>query len=354
MRPSRSFLLLFLFALPCLMWSAFPMNAHHRSAYRVILISVDGLKSDAITVLGPEKLKNFYRLRKEGAFTGNARSAVDYTLTLPNHTGMITSRLVTGPKGHHWVDNTKEALPGVTLHSNKGHYLHSVFSVAHDHGLRTALFASKTKFSLFNITYNENHGRPDRTGEDNGRDKIDVYEQTPVSEPLVNGLVERMKSEQFDLLMVHIRNPDTVGHGMTWETRKPSLYLRSVKHADRMIGQILESVEKEKGWAGRTFVVVTADHGGLNGTHGHKDTRNPQNFTIPFFVWGPGIPAGADLYRLNRSTRKDPGTRNPRPSMHTLPPIRNAGAGNLCLDLLGLPPIPGSTVNANQDLKTRG
>ncbi|MDF1824687.1 MAG: alkaline phosphatase family protein [Verrucomicrobiales bacterium] len=321
------------------------------SKQSVILISIDGLRPDAILAQGPKRVPAFFRLRREGAFTHNARTAVTQTHTLPNHTGMVTSRLVDGPEGHAWTWNRDPQI-GDTLHRNKGAYLHSMFSVAHDHGLRTALFASKTKFSLFDISWGARYGQPDTVGEDNGRDKIDVYQMKTRSENMVDDLETVMKKENFDLLMVHIRNPDTAGHGFQWKTEIPSIYMAAVKKADELLEDIFDHLEKPH-WKGRTFVVLTADHGGPIGLKDHGNNQNPENFTVPFYVWGPGIPAGADLYALNPETRTDPGITNPLPGEDILPPIRNAGAGNLCLDLLGLPAIPGSTVNAKQDLKAR-
>lgn len=98
--------------------SAFPENPPS-SPQSVILISIDGLRPDAITAHGPESLPALYRLRREGAFTDNARTAVTRTHTLPNHTGMITSRLVAGPDGHAWTWN-KDPKLGDTVHRNKG------------------------------------------------------------------------------------------------------------------------------------------------------------------------------------------------------------------------------------------
>lgn len=361
-------------------------GAHLPHDVSVILISVDGLRPDAVTIHGTRGVPAFYRLRREGAFTDNARTAPDSTNTLPNHVGMITSRLVSGPSGHGWTWN-KDPLIGANLHRNKGEYLESVFSVAHDYGLRTALYASKSKFSLFDLSYDAKNGRPDSIGEDNGRDKIDVFIQETLSESVVDDLEDAMKRESFDFLMVHIRAPDTAGHGFTWTTTRPSFYMDSVKKADELLEDIFEQVEKNKAWRGRTYIVLTADHGGLTGSKVHDAFLERENFTIPFYVWGPGIPAGADLYTLNLQSRKDPGVLNPSgdpaitrpialpaaPSLSglpsppsdlklptlvrppevltstDLPPIRNADAGNLCLSLLGLPPIPGSTVNAKQD-----
>lgn len=323
------------------------------SPVSVILISVDGLRPDAITKLGANTVPNFYRLRREGAFTDNARSAKDYTITLPNHTGMITSRLVTGPEGHSWTINRDTEFPdGITLHKQKGSYLDSVFAVAHDHGFRTALFASKSKFSLFDVSYNSENGADDKIAPDNGRDKIDVFEFKNRSENVVDRLERAMKKGVYDFLMLHVRNPDTAGHVFKWNTQIPSPYMASVRKADELLGDVFEQIEDNAGWNGRTYLVVTADHGGATGEKNHKTATNQENYTIPFYVWGPGIPPGADLYSLNPNSRKDPGTQNPALGEGT-PPIRNAGVGNLCLDLLGLGPITGSTVNAYQDLKVR-
>ncbi len=321
------------------------------SEQSVILVSIDGLRPDAITALGPKRVPAFYRLREEGAITDNARTAITQTHTLPNHTGMVTSRLAAGLKGHGWIWN-KDPLLDDNLHLNRKEYLHSVFSVAHDHGLRTALFASKTKFSLFDVSWGPQNGNLDTVGIDNGRDKIDVYQMRTRSENLIDDLEDVMKKESFDLLMVHIRNPDTAGHGFGWTTEVPSIYMAAVMKADELLDDIFEHLE-EPHWKDRTFLVLTADHGGPVGEKDHGDNKNPENFTIPFYVWGPGIPGGADLYQLNTDSRGDPGRENPFPSPEYLPPIRNADSGNLCLNLLGLPPIPESTVNAKQDLKVR-
>ena len=94
------------------------------------------------------------------------------------------------------------------------------------------------------------------------------------------------------------------------------------------------------------MVVVTSDHGGLG--FSHADATKPVNYTVPFFVWGAGVPAGRDLYALN-SDRKSPGTS--RPTYAAVPqPIRNAEAANLVTELLRLPAVPGSRINTTQTL----
>ena len=113
------------------------------AAQYVVFISADGLGSSYLqSLVDKGEAANFRRFQAEGAWTNNARTDYDWTITLPNHTCMITGRGVEGPAGHNWTKNVDPA-PGETLHSHKGSYIASVFDVVHDDGLRTCLFAGK-------------------------------------------------------------------------------------------------------------------------------------------------------------------------------------------------------------------
>jgi hypothetical protein len=124
-------------------------------------------------------------------------------------------------------------------------------------------------------------------------------------------------------------------------------YLTAVRQTDALIGKVLKTVSSTTESSEHTLVVVTTDHGGSG--HTHSAPALYADYRIPFLVWGPGISPGTDLYVLNR-TYADPGTRRvgyaaPRQ------PIRNGDVGNLVLDALGLPAIPGSELDADQDLE---
>ena len=316
----------------------------------VIQISVDGLRADAIMTLGKTRLPNFFRLRNEGAYTDNARTDVDYTVTLPNHTTQITGRPVTGIAGHNY---TRNVVPGSTtsLHQIKGSYVSSVFDVVHDHGLSTAVFASKSKFVLYEQSYSASNGAVDITGRDDGRNKIDVFEINDDTSELVDNFLSAITISPLNYTFMHLRDPDTAGHTSNWDLRLESNYLNSVIAVDHLIGKILAAIQSSKSLRGRTVLVITADHGGRIGTTTHDPADNRENYTIPFYVWGGNTTAGVDLYALNSGSRVAPGSSQPAYD-RALQPIRNGDAANLSLELLELKANPGSTINAAQDLNT--
>lgn len=311
----------------------------------VIHISVDGLRPDAITRHDPADLPHFYRLRAEGAFTDNARTDVDYGNTLPNHMAQLTGRTVLGDGGHGWTHNHDPA-PGETLHSRKGDYVASVFDVVHDYGHRTGAYTSKSKFVLLDQSYGDAHGAPDRTGADDGSGKIDAFVYEPDTEALVERFVADMEAEPFTYAFLHLRDPDSMGHRWGWRLWGWHPYMRAVRKMDALIGDVLAMVERDSRLAGRTVVIVTSDHGGSG--HGHG-AAVPAHYTIPFYVWGSGVPAD-DLYTLNDGLRQEPGTDQPAfDAPHQ--PIRNGDAANLALALLDLPDVPGSVLSAQIPLR---
>jgi hypothetical protein len=321
----------------------------------VVVISVDGLGGTYMSNLfarvdNTYPIPNFKRLRNEGASTLAAHIDNNNYETLPNHTSIVTARPQLGVNGHAWVSN---ATPHTTIHLNKGSYVASVFDVAHDNGLRTAMYANKTKFSLFDgygsytqgASYNALNGAVDVIGVDNGRDKIDT---TLLSTNLGGLIVDTYVAEQktanpIHYAFLHINEPDSYGHSTGWGS---ATWYSQVTVVDGMVGKIFKLIEQDvPAMKDHTAIILTADHG-TQSTY----VKTADRYSVPFFVWGPGVPAGADLYALNAG-RRQVASIYPMTTYTGLQPIRNAEANNVALQLLGLGPIPGSTFDYAQDLK---
>ncbi len=224
---------------------------------------------------------------RHGASTLNARTLREKTQTLPDHTSMLTGRTATGNQGHGVIVNHD---PGGTVHQAAGHHISSMFTVVHDRGGSTALYASKSKFALFDRSWNARSGGRDRVGTNNGRDKIDRYHHAS-EEQLVDRLVHRLRQRPDSLSFLHLALPDEVGHHDGFGSRQ---YLRAVQRVDALLGRILRTIAHRPALRRHATVILTADHGG-SGT-GHRDPTRRAHFTIPFLVWGAGVADGADLY----------------------------------------------------------
>jgi len=315
----------------------------------VLLVSVDGLRSDALIAV-PDSLPNFDRLRR-GAHTLNARTDPDSTVTLPNHTGMLTSRLYGGPQGHRWIRND-EVKNGETIHGVAGAYIASVFDVAHDRGAWTGMFAGKPKFHLYDDSYDDVRGAEDDVPPDHGRGKIDHSIVEPIPAAMADALVLELTRPDAALkrfFFAHFAAPDLIAHVKGWDVTPGSAYMKAIGEVDAALGRILDAITADARLRDRTAIVLTADHGGGAPWKSHDQPHMWVDYVIPFLVWTGGG-AAEDLYAKNAGARLDPGLGRPRPG-DGAPPVRNSDAGNLVLDLLGMPTIPGSTVNSTQDLR---
>jgi hypothetical protein len=320
----------------------------------LVHISVDGLGAVYLQPYvsnAPAQFPAFRRLQTEGAFTYNARCDFGASETIPNHTSMFTGRPALQPAGfpnttHHGCLNNSP-LPGETYHNSGNQnvsYKASVFDVLHDHGLSTGLFTGKSKLEICNLSYDEENGAEDFILPDHGRDKIDValtgdfsaYYGTDFTTQ-INALMANLESpapNRYNFL--HISEPDLTGHTTGWGNNN---YSNMVRQVDAQLARIFNAVTTNAVLSNRTMLIVTTDHGG-RGLFGHSDPQYRENYTIPFFLWGPGVAPGANLYSYFPN-RADPGT-NRLDYTVTPQPIRNGDSGNLALLLLGLPPVPGS------------
>lgn len=292
----------------------------------VVAISIDGLNPRAITRLGTSRTPALHRLMRTGASTLNARTERELTDTLPNHTGMVTGRRIAAAQGGHGVTWNDDRLRPPTVQAAAGEPVASVFNVVHDAGGGTAFFASKTKFSLWERSW---------------PDAIDSDVIVEANRRLVNKFVTDLTSQTRSFRFLHLSAPDVTGHASGFMS---PAYLDAVAATDSLVGKVMATIASSPSLAGHTAVILTADHGGRGASH--RDPTRPANYVIPFMVWGPGVAAGADLYAIN------PAYTNPQRERTTYAatPVRNGDVANLSLDLLELPGVADSELDAAQDL----
>lgn len=308
----------------------------------VVVVTIDGLRSSAIPELGSTQVPALYRMMRQGSSTLNARTAVEQTRTMPNHSGVFTGRRVLGTFGHQVTFNDDSAR--TDIHTVAGRYIPSMFDVVHDRGGKVRFFASKDKFAFFNRSWDSTRGAEDTLGEDNGPDKIDAYVFRNNPRELVDQVVRTLTRRPAKLTYLHLRWPDSAGHEHGWSSPE---YRSAVRRSSAQVGRMLSTIAGNDSLRGRTALLVTADHGGT-GTD-HSDTSDPDNNVVPFLAWGSGIARGADLYALNPE-RVEPGTERPD-YFDGRPPVRNLDLASLVTTYLGHGQVPGGTAPNTDPLR---
>ena len=194
----------------------------------------------------------------------------------------------------------------------------NIFSMVAESGGKSALYTSKEKFDLLRRSW-----------------PIDRYLYLKRAHMLVPQALEEMSTNDYKFVYLHVRSPDRAGHRAGGA--KNGVYEDAVAEADGYLGDVRMLIESDPKLRGNTAIVLTTDHGFADsGNHG--DEAFQQNFQIPFCSWGPGVKAGGELYDINvpRGVISNP----QRERGHTMKTIRNAYAGVLSADWLGLTPKP--------------
>lgn len=240
--------------------AAMPDPVRGAASNHVIVISVDGLRPDAIERF---RATTMMRLLRDGSGTLTAQTILP-SKTLPSHTSMLTGEDV-DEHGIAW--NTNET-------HDHGHVdVPTVFGLARARGFHTAAFFSKGKFNHLEVPGSLDYSQaPDGNGKwsaDRTASDVERY----------------LASARPNLLFVHFGEPDFAGHVWGWMSW---LYGRGVKKADAGVARVLAAADRAFG-AGAYTVILTADHGGHGRNHGSED---PRDTTIPWITWGKGVQRG--------------------------------------------------------------
>jgi len=232
-----------------------------RVTEHVVLVSIDGLRPDAIASF---KAPTLQRLIDEGSYTLSARTILP-SKTLPSHTSMLTGE---PPERHGILWNTAmEDAPGTIE-------IPTVFGEARNRGYSTAAFFSKAKFSHL-----QRPGTLDYSQAPGG-----WFGRWSAAETL-DDVEKHLATSKPGLLFVHLSDPDTAGHSYGWMSPN---YGRGVLKADVAVARLIRASDTAYG-KGQYTLIVTSDHGGHDKDHG---SDNPLDVTIPWIAWGQGVILG--------------------------------------------------------------
>ena len=301
--------------------------------HQVVVISLDGLNPTAITTLGREGTPTLHKLMRQGASTLNARAEVEQTETLPNHTGMVTGRRIEKRYDGHAVTWNDERLDPRTVQEAADHGVDSIFAIAHRQGLTSALYSAKEKFSLFQRSW------------PSGTNKVLIDADNSA---ITDEAVSDLRRSAYDFTFLHISLPDRAGHAYGWLSPR---YLGAVRQSDQLVGQVTEAIRADTRLSDRVTVIITADHGGPRGERNHIQANRVANYRVPFVMWGAGVARGADLYDLSPELA-DPGTARVGYDARRQP-VRNAYVANAAAEILGIPTVRGSRLDADSQLNWR-
>ena len=220
-------------------------------ASRVLILSIDGLRPDAIS-LAP--MPNLLALMENSAYTLAAQT-IHPSSTLPSHSSMLTG-VCPSKHGVDWNDY---------IPSNGYANGTDLFDLSHAAGLQTVMHVGKEK--LQQITEPAS---------------LDIFTYVNDRDLVVTQRLLDDFPQDFGVMFVHFPLVDGMGHVYGWLSPEQ---LSVAFRADEALGKLLAELDV-RGIRDETLIIITADHGGHDTTHG---SSLPEDMTIPWIASGAGI-----------------------------------------------------------------
>lgn len=256
----------------CLSLFAFTFSTHAAPrAEHVFIVSIDGGKPAVIAESEAPTLK---KIAAEGAVTWEA-STIFPSITLPSHTSMLTG---VGPDKHKILWNGYTPIKGFV----KVPTVFSLLKAAEPQAV-TAMFVGKVKFrhlwlegslDLFDF------GGPQDRKPVAGAPAIEKDKKP--SQTVAKQAAAWIKEHKPKLAFIHFPDVDSAGHKHGWGSPEQK---EAIKVTDQALWQVWQGI-KDAGIADTSVLIVSADHGGHDKTHG---LNIPDDMHIPWVAWGKGV-----------------------------------------------------------------
>lgn len=240
-------------------------------AEHVFVVSIDGGKP---SVIAESEMPTLKKIVSEGAVTWKARTIFP-SKTLPSHTSMLTG---VGPDKHQVLWNAYTPIRGFVK-------VPTAFSLlrAADPKAVTGMFVGKAKFRhlwLKNTLDIFDFGGP--------QDPVptaagaEIEKDKKPAQMVAKNAAAWIKEHKPNLAFIHFPDPDSAGHASGWGSPEQK---EAFKVTDQALWQLWQSI-KDAGIADTSVIIISADHGGHDKTHG-LDT--PDDMEIPWIAWGAGV-----------------------------------------------------------------
>jgi predicted AlkP superfamily pyrophosphatase or phosphodiesterase len=250
-----------------------------RLAGHVFVISLDGGKP---AVIAESEMPVLKKLVADGAVTWAAQTIFP-SKTLPSHTSMLTGL---GPAKHHVLWNNFEPQRGQVLAP-------TIFTLARktDPQFSTAMFVGKMKFHHLwqtgSLDVFDFKGPQTETPKAAGASEaaLEIEKSVNPAQTVARSAAAYIAEKKPDLCFIHFPDPDSAGHKSGWGSPEQK---EAFKVTDQALGQIIRALETS-GIADQSVIIISADHGGHDKTHGDNI---PDDMNIPWIAWGKGVKKG--------------------------------------------------------------
>lgn len=241
--------------LTCALLGITALSAAAQKVEHVFIISFDGGKP---AVMRDSQMPNLEKMLGEGAGTWKARTILP-SITLVAHTSMLTG--VSPAK--HKVD-WNDYIPSKGLVT-----VPTVFSLAKKAGLTTAMFVGKEKFKHLNVP-----GTVDEFSWPAGKAKV-----------VAASAATYILANKPNVCFIHFPDSDSAGHSHGWGSPEQK---QAFADEDDALKTVKDAIE-QAGISDSSVVILSADHGGHDKTHG---SNSPEDMIIPWIVWGARVKKG--------------------------------------------------------------